>query len=307
MHQVPARRPSFQLKPIVDISRIFTVFYYEFSGDYQFEGESHNFWEFVYVDKGECKLFNSGRTFHMKTGNIYFHKPNTFHALYGMPEQNFNVLIISFSCKSETMNAIPDEMIQVSGELRSVLSKITRECRNAFYLPIIDKDIPAIQAKRSTLLGARQLIKLYMEEFLILLMRKEHLRNAKNPTLSLLSGQEVGQENLVASIKAYLLANLREKITIDDLCREFHYSKTYICTNIKKATGYSVIEFINQAKTERAKDLIRENKMSLTQISEALGFSGLEYFSKVFKQYAGLSPSGYKKKLKTLLGYTFEQ
>jgi two-component system response regulator YesN len=64
---------------------------------------------------------------------------------------------------------------------------------------------------------------------------------------------------------------------------------------------------MNRAKTERAKDLIRENQLSMTQIAEALGFSGLEYFSKVFKQYAGISPNEYKKKLKTLLGYKFEQ
>lgn len=306
MNRIPAKWPAFQLKTIVDISKIITVFYYEFSGDYQFEGESHNFWEFVYVDKGECKLFNSGRTFHMKTGNIYFHRPNTFHALYGMPEKNFNVLIISFACKSEAMRALPDEMIPVSGELRGILAKISRECRNAFYLPIIDKDIPAIQAKRSTVLGARQLIKMYMEELLIMIMRKEHLRNSQNPTLSLLSEKEVHPENLVASMKAYILSNLHRKITIDDLCRAFHYSKTYICTNVKKATGYSVIEFINQAKTERAKDLIRENRYSLTQIAEMLGFSGLEYFSKVFKQYAGISPNEYKKKLKNLLGYKMD-
>ncbi len=306
MNHIPSRRPSFQLKTIVDISKIITVFYYEFSGDYQFEGESHNFWEFVYVDKGECKLFNSGRTLHMKTGNIYFHKPNTFHALYGTPNQNFNVLIISFACASEAMKAIPDEMIQVTGELRGILSKITRECRNAFYLPIIDKDIPAIQAKRSTLIGTRQLIKLYMEELLIMIMRKAHLQNAQNPTLSLLSEKEVNPENLIASVRAYLLKNLHRKITIEDLCKEFHYSKTYICTHIKKSTGYSVVEFINQAKTERAKDLIRENRYSLTQISELLGFSGLEYFSKVFKQYAGISPSEYKKKLKNLLGYKID-
>lgn len=306
MNHIPSRRPSFQLKTIVDISKIITVFYYEFSGDYQFEGESHNFWEFVYVDKGECKLFNSGRTLHMKTGNIYFHKPNTFHALYGMPNQNFNVLIISFACTSEAMKAIPDEMTQVTGELRGILSKITRECRNAFYLPIIDKDIPAIQAKRSTLIGTRQLIKLYMEELLIMIMRKAHLQNAQNPTLSLLSEKEVNPENLIASVKAYLLKNLHRKITIEDLCKEFHYSKTYICTHIKQSTSYSVVEFINQAKTERAKDLIRENRYSLTQISELLGFSGLEYFSKVFKQYAGISPSEYKKKLKNLLGYKID-
>ena len=63
------------------IKRIVTIHYFEYRKDFVFTGEKHNFWEFVYVDKGEINVTADERVFRLEHGEMIFHKPNEFHTL----------------------------------------------------------------------------------------------------------------------------------------------------------------------------------------------------------------------------------
>ncbi len=293
---------AFNLKPILNVTKIYTMYYYEFQSDYEWEEEVLDFWQLIYVDKGECIITSGEHYFSMEVGNIFLHRPGTRRTIKGNKNSNFNVLILTFACTSSAMDILPSECVQVSTAQKSTLSKIIRECRNAFYLPIIDKGVLEIQAKPTTPIGSRQLIKIYLEELLIMIMRREH-KKSKSDVLSLLTSKDIDQGNIAASIESYLKENLDKKITIATICKVFNYNKTYVCTHFKKSTGYSIIEYLNLAKIEKAKDMIREDSYSLSEISETLGFSTPGYFSKIFKKITGLSPLEYKRNLRNLLGY----
>ena len=59
-----------------------------------------------------------------------------------------------------------------------------------------------------------------------------------------------------------------------------------------------VIEFFSRMKIELAKQLIRENQMNFTQISDFLGYSSIHYFSRQFKKISGMTPSEYATSIK---------
>ena len=61
-----------------------------------------------------------------------------------------------------------------------------------------------------------------------------------------------------------------------------------------------VIEFFSRMKIDFAKQLIRENDMNFTQISDFLGYSSIHYFSRQFKTFTGMSPSEYALSIKAL-------
>ena len=64
------------LKREIVIDSIITIHYFEYMRDFVFQGESHDFWEFLYVDKGTI-LVTAGETeYKLNTGDIIFHKPN---------------------------------------------------------------------------------------------------------------------------------------------------------------------------------------------------------------------------------------
>lgn len=63
------------------IDSIITIHYFEYMRDFVFRGESHDFWEFLYVDRGTVLVTAGESDFQLTTGNIIFHKPKEFHAI----------------------------------------------------------------------------------------------------------------------------------------------------------------------------------------------------------------------------------
>ena len=61
----------------------------------------------------------------------------------------------------------------------------------------------------------------------------------------------------------------------------------------------AVVEYFTDLKIRKAKDQIRISSQSFTEISESLGFSSVNYFSKVFKKQTNMTPSEYKKSYKS--------
>ena len=69
------------LKREIAIDSIITIHYFEYMKDFVFHGESHDFWEFLYVDQGSVIVQAGENHFRMEAGDIIFHEPNEFHAV----------------------------------------------------------------------------------------------------------------------------------------------------------------------------------------------------------------------------------
>ena len=84
----------------VSVDRVVTVHYFEYSSSYYFEGEQHNFWEFVYVDKGEVEVMADEVGYRLKRGEMIFHKPNEFHNVFANGVVAPNLVVVAFVCPS---------------------------------------------------------------------------------------------------------------------------------------------------------------------------------------------------------------
>ena len=69
------------LKQEIVIEKIVTIHYFEYTSDFFFPGELHDFWEFLFVDKGEIDVVADTKSFTLKKGELIFHKPMEFHSL----------------------------------------------------------------------------------------------------------------------------------------------------------------------------------------------------------------------------------
>ncbi len=280
---------SYIIKPIrkiIDVKSIVTILYYELSKDFDYAGESHDFWEMVYVDKGEIVATSDGVRHIVPQGSAIFHKPNEFHRLAANGTIAPNVFIITFVCTSRDMQFFNEKITEIPAKLRSYIADIIDERH------IIRSDPPGTDTVNGRAVGiaSEQMVKLYLEQFLILLLRGEEA--AKPGRFS--AEREDWDNQLVNDMIHYLQEHIYQELSVSDLCRRFCYSKTQLSKVFKEATGSTIMDYYTRLKIKEAKYMIREGNLNFSQIAVQLSFDNPQYFSRTFKRIAGMTPKEYK-------------
>ncbi|MFR3174168.1 MAG: helix-turn-helix transcriptional regulator, partial [Clostridium sp.] len=85
------------------------------------------------------------------------------------------------------------------------------------------------------------------------------------------------------------------QITIDDICDKFKINKCYFCYMFKKETGQTFINYLNNYKIEKSKNLLENTNMTLLDISLEVGFNNQSYYSTIFKKYTNMTPLEYRE------------
>ncbi|MDT2813376.1 AraC family transcriptional regulator [Vagococcus carniphilus] len=280
---------------LVEIENIITVYYNEFTKSYYFDGEKHDFWELVYVDKGEVEVSADGMNYQLSEGDIIFHRPNEFHTIGGNGIVASNVLVISFVSHSPVMTFFEKKIMKLTENERKILGSFIQESKRVFV-----DDLGRLYQESNRLaspaIGAEQMMYLYLQQFLIQLIRVElEPVNFERSTGML---KKTFKDSTINKIILYLQENMSQTVLLDDICNEFYLSKTYLKRFFKNETGYTVMTYLKALRMEEAKKLIREDNLSFTEIAQQLGFDSVHYFSTSFKKYEGLSPSDYEKSIK---------
>lgn len=110
-------------------------------------------------------------------------------------------------------------------------------------------------------------------------------------------GDKISPNTLSGDIEyccKYIEENIYQKISINELAEKINLSESRFKHKFKEQIGTPPNEYIVKIKIEKAKILIRNNKLSITDLAYDLGFSTASYFSTVFKKYQGVTPTEFK-------------
>ena len=278
---------------VFNIEKLITIFYMEFSKDFEYEGESHDFWEMVYIDKGEMVCTADKNRFVLKSGELTFHKPNEFHNLSGNKSVAPNVSIMTFETKSREMKYFEGKIFKLNSEEKALLSLLFEEGLSAFRL--VDEKNPLLQNLEKidgAPIGASQITKNLLEIFLIKLRRNKEMLTKNKRRSYRINGVDIPYE--LKAILDYLEANVGKKITVDGIAEHFGKSASAVKNLFSTYSDGGIISYFNTLKINEAKKLIREGNFNMSQIADTLGFDNPQYFSKFFRTYTGMSPSEYK-------------
>lgn len=278
------------------IDSIITVFYMELSKDFSYGGEKHDFWEMVYIDKGEMLCTADTNTFTLKSGELTFHKPDEFHNLKGNGKDAPNVTILTFECKSRAMKDFEGKIFQLDAEEKALIATLFEEALSLYkmedeYNPLLQKMIKLPSAPY----GSSQMTKNLLEIFLIKLKRNKDCLTKESRTRLFINGVSVSYE--VEEIITYLKNNIYTRVTIDSLASALGKSPATLKKQFSLSMNTGIIDYYNALKINEAKKLIREGKYNFQEISNMLSFDTPQYFSKCFKDRTRLTPSQYKKSI----------
>lgn len=106
------------------------------------------------------------------------------------------------------------------------------------------------------------------------------------------------EERLITLIDEYVENHLTEHISIKQLCNEFKTSRTQLYAAVSNHIQGGLAAYIKEKRLITAKKLLNTTDFSMTEISERVGFSDYNYFSKSFKKKYGMTPKKYKSTLK---------
>ena len=282
-----------KFKKVFKVDAIITLFYMEMSKSFRYEGESHDFWEMVYIDKGEMICQADRKRFVLKNGEMAFHKPNEFHNLSGNGLVPPNVSIVTFECKSRAMKCFAGKIFKLDPEEKSLLSLLFSEGLSCFRL--IDEKNPLLQnlvKLDDAPFGSSQMTKNLLEAFLIMLYRHTNVVTKKMRRSYVIDGVEVPYN--VKEILDFLSQNLYGKITVSDVAKFVGKSESTVKQLFDGYQKNGIIKYYNSLKIKEAKKLIREGKYNFSQISDMLCFDNPQYFSKAFKKFTNMTPSEYK-------------
>ncbi|WP_041741769.1 helix-turn-helix domain-containing protein [Caldicellulosiruptor kronotskyensis] len=82
---------------------------------------------------------------------------------------------------------------------------------------------------------------------------------------------------------------------LSDIAEVCGISPNYFCKIFKEETGKSFVDFLNELRINKAKELLLSTNLKSYEVAEKVGFSDYKYFSMIFKKYTGLSPRKFKE------------
>jgi AraC-like DNA-binding protein len=120
--------------------------------------------------------------------------------------------------------------------------------------------------------------------------------------ISLISNQiVVNQQNdeppVIARAREFIAENHEEDISLGQVAKAVNTSTFHFCKMFKKATGLHFTEYVSRVRTEKAKNLLLNPNLRISEIAYQVGFQSLTHFNRVFKKITGQSPTVYREQL----------
>lgn len=99
----------------------------------------------------------------------------------------------------------------------------------------------------------------------------------------------------IRDAKKFIAENFAKPLRLEDIGTVIGFNATYFSALFKKETGKNFSEYLIEIRIHKAKELLLEEKMSVMEVAEKVGYSDLKYFTKIFRKETGLNPSEFRK------------
>jgi AraC-like DNA-binding protein/ligand-binding sensor protein len=97
--------------------------------------------------------------------------------------------------------------------------------------------------------------------------------------------------------REFITAHSAENLSLTVVAQAVHMSTFYFCKQFKKATGFSFTSYLSRVRIEKAKQMLLDPHVRVSEVAFECGFQSLTHFNRVFRKLAGESPSAYRETL----------
>lgn len=239
----------------------------------------HNWYEIVFFCKAGESLVQTEKTFELKDGTILFFLPNERHRTIGNKiyeryclyfTETFLNTYFTAEAKQKLIECFQYHSINLSRENFDIMRTLFDSTKKLYE----DDNIEYIFSAISFILTTIQ-------------------KSTVNADV-----RERRCNKATKRIKDYITERLSgsgASVNVSDIAEALFFSESYMCRAFKKETGYTVSQYINRMKIQKACIYFKYGIYSLTEIAEKSGFASLNYFSRCFKDVMGITPTEFKQ------------
>ncbi len=253
----------------------------------------HDEYEIYYLMEGERFYFIGQRTYHIRKGSLVFINKNVIHKT-GLASGPYHDRILIEFCG------------EPFGRFFSFFGDMTLESFFEEHTGVMNFD-PREQSYIENLLlgiqseihhkkpGYRLSVMNRLASLLIFAMRhKERASSDKENFPGSAKYQKVDD------VAKYIVKNCTRPMSLESVADNFYINKCYLSRIFKEITGFTINEYINVHRINKAQELLADSTLSITEVAAECGYESLTYFEKVFKTYREISPLKYRNEYRQL-------
>ena len=255
----------------LQLERVYTFLYQEFSPNFYFRGEQHQPYELVYVKRGILHNIVCGQDIVLNPQTFMIIDSNDWHTQYS--DLSVSFLTVSFWAADSTMSYIVNRAFSMTPQITAYLEKMLLQHQQDTYS---DDYVEAL-----------------LKLLLIELLKKKKAETAADKALSNHSENEIVDQAI-----RIISESSAQKLTLEDLAAQVHISVPYLYKLFQMHLGISPGKYIAKIRVEECKVLLRDGRLPMGQIAKQMGFSSLQHLSRQFKSICGISPTQYVRSLR---------
>ena len=298
------------VKPQIQLPAFYSLFEVHYDRGYEFPGESHNFWECLYVKEGEVCVSGDERVYDLGRGSIIFHKPLELHKFIVTGERGADLFIFSFSAEGPLTGWLSEKVFALTQFQQELLWKLYALARQSAGTGGDTGSGGAARAGHNTRTGGAagsgggvrtsgkaggyyrylepfdrlpaysQTVASFLELFMLSLAETGSVSSVSSDPEAILFSRAVN----------YLNSNIHRQPSVPETARFCGVSESGLKRLFDKYAGISVHKYLLKLKIKAAVQLL-ESGQTVSRTAQELGFNTQSYFSRAFKRETGLSPS----------------
>lgn len=260
-------------------------------------------YELLFLKHGELLVTIEDETYRGSAGDIFLFKPKQTHSIHVYGEQPVEQPHVHF----DLIQTSRSEQIPISFKTYEQMDPIEKTwfCEDLLSGP--DLNLPNLIRLKDTTLFEEKLFEIIQEfqvkspyyklrlkalilELLVIVLREVEWQKTIEDSQSI---------KLLIEVQQYIQSNATRDMTLDELSKHFHLNKHYLIGLFKKAFCVTPIKYHQNLRIDRAKNLLQFSKLSIQEISDALGYPSIHAFSRAFKNSEHVSPSLFRKTMES--------
>lgn len=291
----------------IQLSAFYSLFEVHYEKGYEFPGESHNFWECLYVADGEVCVSGDERVYNLTRGSIIFHKPLELHKFIVTGEKGADLFIFSFTAEGPLTAWLGEKVFALTDSQQKLLQDLyafaRQSVRNAACCHAAESSADRGMEGPSghstehpsgwnpdsyrrflepfgRLPAFSQTAASYLELLMLSLAEAGAVFSASSDPDAVLFSRAVN----------FLNSNIHRQPSVPEIARFCGVSESGLKRIFDKYAGISVHKYLLKLKIKAALQLLRGGE-TVSRTAEVLGFNSQSYFSRAFRRETGISPS----------------